>query len=242
MGEAPVNVCDCGHYQHPHCAAPPYHFCFCGGTSCNPWQGLLAYALVYHLQSLVQWDVPIPCVDSTLSVAIFPCRLAVLAPQTPSRSASSVSACRSCSSYRGGEIRTSLESGAISGNSPLASFRSESWLWQCFLSFAEHGQHFNVLELQTGFAALRWRTRRFPQNWSICLYPLVTLLCIACSTKGRTSSRLLYGFLRRIGVLSLASVCCLFFADSRECTECCGCGNRIRIDRLSKCDAVYCEH
>ena len=109
------------------------------------------------------------------------------------------------STHRGGELRASLETGASLRCGPLAPVGSSLWEWTIALSFSQNNQQINLQEMRASLVALKWRICNFAEYRVIFFHLVDSLANLEAIAKGRSSSRLLNGILRRYSALLLAA-------------------------------------
>ena len=114
------------------------------------------------------------------------------------------------------KIRADLTSGANLGRWPVAGQNAGLWAWRDVLSFRQGGQHINAQELRAVLAAVKWRIRHLRETRTIVIHLIDSQVCMAALARGRSSSRILNGILRRINALKLASGLSYAFAFVRS--------------------------
>jgi hypothetical protein len=163
-----------------------------------------ASAAPVHKQ-LLAWGFLLP-EDASRCILDYPIsRPGTLCPRVDNYVKALTLECWRRSTHRGGELRASLETGSSLKRWPLAAVDSSLWDWTVALSFAQNNQHINLLEMRASLAALKWRIRTFPESHAIFFHLVDSLVNLAAIAKGRSSSRLLNGILRRYNALLLAA-------------------------------------
>ena len=119
--------------------------------------------------------------------------------------------------HRGSDVR--LSAGTICNPDcwPRHSIDPRLWRWGTVLAFPfHHPGHISELELRVGLAMLQWRLRA-ARNVGSCYFHLYdSAVCIAVSTKHRSSSHQLNLILKRMSCLELAGCVHGFFGYVRS--------------------------
>ena len=118
--------------------------------------------------------------------------------------------------HRGGELRTALDRSSHPERWPVDSLPSIWWKWKVVVSFRQSGQHINCLEMRAILAALKWRVRQLGEIGITGVHLSDSGVCLACLSKGRSSSTGLNFILHRINILKIAASLILICAHVRS--------------------------